>query len=165
VCGNPHGQHRAQYITTSSVTSSMAFTVLKEVKASLTGAHNWALVLQWCNETGYYQVWSSLGYTETTVVAKGDAAEPQPIHLPGNASLRILCPVSGKWEPSCWNHNYSMIPLLLGSGVTKFLNILRYETPMTVPSKKYGPMTRNDSYSCPYYNMWWVVCVYESVST
>jgi hypothetical protein len=35
-----HGQHRAQYITTSSVTSSMAFTLLKEVKASLTATHN-----------------------------------------------------------------------------------------------------------------------------
>jgi len=40
VCRHPHGQQRAQYITTSFVTSSMAFTVLKEVKASLTVAHN-----------------------------------------------------------------------------------------------------------------------------
>jgi len=34
-----------------------------------------------------------------------------------------------------------MIPLWLNSGITEFLNISRYETPLTVPSKKYGPMT------------------------
>jgi hypothetical protein len=72
---------------------------------------------------------------------KGDVTKPQVIHLSENASLRVLCPVSGKWTPSCSNHNYSMIPLLLGSGVTKLLNISKYETLMTVPSQTCVPMT------------------------
>jgi hypothetical protein len=34
-----------------------------------------------------------------------------------------------------------MIPLQLNAGITEFLNISSYETPQTVPSKKYGPIT------------------------
>jgi hypothetical protein len=34
-----------------------------------------------------------------------------------------------------------MVPLRLDFGITEFLNISKHETPLTVPSKKYGPMT------------------------
>jgi hypothetical protein len=32
-------------------------------------------------------------------------------------------------------------PSVAWSGVTKFLNVLMYDTPMIVPSKKYGPVS------------------------
>jgi hypothetical protein len=35
-----------------------------------------------------------------------------------------------------------MIPVQLNFGITEHLNISRYETPITVPLKKYAPMTR-----------------------
>jgi hypothetical protein len=34
-----------------------------------------------------------------------------------------------------------MIPLWLNFGITEFLHISIYKTPLTVPSKKYGPVT------------------------
>jgi hypothetical protein len=49
-----------------------------------------------------------------------------------------------------------MILLLLGSGITKLLNISKYETLMTVPSNIMWANDMTDSYFCLYYNVWWV---------
>jgi len=59
--------------------------------------------------------------------------------------------------PKCWKHLCSTIPLLLGSGITKFFSISRYETPLTAPSKEYRPNDTTASYSCLCHRVWWVV--------
>jgi len=51
---------------------------------------------------------------------KGDVAQPQPMHIPVNDSLRNSHTVREKCTGalSCWNDTCYIVPLLLGSGVT-----------------------------------------------
>ena len=147
LCGHPHGQYRAQYITTSFVTCSTALTVLKEVRTSVTAAHNWALVLKWSIETVFY-------YSPQSVIRCSQVGTTQrPLYWQRgmlqnhNQSTSLEMLHWGFNAQSVGNGHHlaetttTMIPLLLGSCVTKFLNILRYETPMMVSSTKYRPMT------------------------
>jgi len=85
---------------------------------------------------------------------EGDGAQPQPIHWSINDSLKNSHTVRVKCDgaPSCWNDTCYIVAWLWYNIIPHLINL----TPLTVPSKKYGPMIQ-PAVTPAHHHVWWGV--------
>lgn len=75
---------------------------------------------------------------------RGGHAKIDPLSIQlGKFSSNQCLTNNEKWggAPSCWNYtSEGIIPILSSSGIRKSPNISKYDSPVTVAGKKYGPI-------------------------